>query len=493
MKKPTLASRVASVAFLAISIGIITVLVYLSGTKGIAVHFYYIPIIYAGYAFGDYGAIIVCLLSAALCGPWVPAEIAADTRVAQTQYDVLLRALIFYVIGIAASRASLELKRRIHEARNLYDVARSVTSSLRLRQVLNLITDHAVEVMDANACAIRLLKEDTKELELAAQHGLSEEYAQKGPVSLSSSQMDQVVLGGELLQMSDVGNDERWQYPEAALREGIHAVLSVPLVSKGRPLGVIRIYDSRIRRFKPREIELLQAFADQAAVAIENAALYEDLRDAYYETVRALTIAIEARDSATYSHSERVTDLAERLADFVGIEGEELEMLRFGATLHDIGKIGVAEGYLDSREGPAETQVFYRMHPLIGRSILQPISFLAPVIPIVVAHHEHWDGSGFPQGMKGTDIPRTARIVGLVDRYERLINPEAGVLGLSPKEALEEVTSEAGSRFDPQIVAAFRRMMKNPAGDAADETVSEASPEEAQASASPDPSAGSEE
>ena len=172
MRRPTLASQIASVAALGVAISAVTILVYLSGTKGIAVHFFYIPIIFAAYAFGDYGAIIVSLLCAAVCGSWMPAEVTQDGKIPQELQDILLRALIFYVIGIAASRTFFELRRRIHEARMLYDVAGSISSTLRLRHVLNLITHHTVEVTGAKACAIRLLNRDTKELELAAQQGL---------------------------------------------------------------------------------------------------------------------------------------------------------------------------------------------------------------------------------------------------------------------------------------------------------------------------------
>lgn len=464
MRRPTVASQAISVAFIATTTVVITVLVHLSGTKGIAVHFYYIPIIYAGFAFGDYGAIIVSLLSASLCGPWMPAEVTAEGKLYQTEWDILLRAAIFYVIGIAASRTSLALKRRIYEAHTLYDVARSITSTLRIREVLRLIAQHAVGVMDARACAIRLLDQDTNELELAAYHGLSDEYAHKGPVSVAGSELDRQVLEGNVLQISDVSTDPRFQYPEEARREGIAAVLSVPLESRAETLGVIRIYSGRRRRFSISEVELLQAFARHAAVAIENAELYEDIRRSYYETVRALTIAIEARDSATYSHSERVTELAVRLARQLGLGEDEIELLRFGCILHDIGKIGVAEGFLDAREGPTETQVFYKMHPLIGRSILQPISFLHPILPVVVSHHENWDGTGFPEGLAGNDIPRLARIVAVADRYERWVNPEGEArVGLSEKEAVEKVVSEAGSQFDPEIVLTFNRMMSRAA------------------------------
>lgn len=445
------------------SVAAVTVLVYITGTNGFAVHFYYIPIMYAAYIFGDYGAIVVSLLCAACTGPWVPAAVSAEGPVPQGQWDIIVRSLIFYVIGIASSRISLELKRRVYEANTLYEVARSITSTLRIRQVLNLIARHAVEVMGAQACAIRLLDKDTGELELAAQHGLSEAYAGKGPVSVDASQLDQIVLDGNVIQIPDVSTDPRFQYPEEARREGLAAVLSVPLTSKDERRGVIRIYSPKRRRFRNREIELLQAFARQAALAIENAELYEDIRRNYYETVRALTIAIEARDSAVYSHSERVTELATAVAKVLGMSDEEIEYLRFGCVLHDIGKIGIAETAMDARDQEGEGALFYRMHPLIGRSILAPIGFLESVLPIVVSHHEWWNGGGFPEGLSGQAIPRLARVVAICDRYERLLNPGPGSrkVGMAPREAMDTILGEAGTRFEPEIVAAFHRAMAN--------------------------------
>jgi putative nucleotidyltransferase with HDIG domain len=267
-------------------------------------------------------------------------------------------------------------------------------------------------------------------------------------------------LSGEVVAILNAQTDPLFQYPEAAREEGLTSVLSLPLRSKEATLGVIRTYARRQRQFRRHEIELLTAFAHQAAVAIENAELYEDIRRNYYETVRALTIAIEARDSATYSHSERVTELTEQLASELGIAEQERELLRFGAILHDIGKIGVAEQMLDARDGPIEEQMFYQMHPLIGRSILQPVGFLEPVMPVVVHHHERWDGSGFPEGLKGKEIPYSARLVAVVDAYERAVHPTESPSPVTPREALDQVLAGAGTAFDPEIVAAFARMMR---------------------------------
>lgn len=443
----------------------ITILLRLANdepTIEIARQLYYLPIIYAGFNFTVYGAVIVSLCSAYL----------SATRGAQINFEYgsyltaedfapILQLAMFFLVGYFASTVSAAIRRRAVEARMLYEVARSISSSLRLRQVLDLIATSAQTVMGARACGIRLLDNETGELRPVVMRGLSEEYLSKGSVSRESSPLDRRVLAGEAVQVLDVRHDPNFQYPEAAEVEGLRSVLSVPLRSKDEPLGVIRVYARGKRRFRGREEDLLMAFAHQAAVAIENAELYEDIRRNYYETVRALTTAIEARDPTTYNHSERVTELAERLAAALEMPPEERETLRFGCILHDIGKIGVEESALEAREPGDREQVFYRMHPLIGRSILQPIGFLSDALPIVIHHHEHWDGSGFPEGIGGEDIPYHARLCAIVDSYERLRNAQQpGVANMSLAEAVAEITAGAGTKFDPRLVAAFRKVME---------------------------------
>lgn len=460
MRRAKPATIIISIILLALSLAGITVLVYIGGTDSIAVHLFYLPIIYAGVVFGDYGAFLVGMLAALACGPWAPSQITPEGPVRQDLVPILLRVCVFFVIGFAASRTSYELRRRATEAHTLYEVARSVTSTLRLRQVLDLITRHSMTVMNAKASSIRLLNEETGELDLAATAGLDQEYWQKGPVSVPESPVDRQVLSGEAEQVYDVRTDPRFQYPEAARQAGLTSILTVPLQTKDKVLGVVRVYAKTKRRFSPREVELLTAFAHQASVAIENAELYEDIRHNYYETVRALTRAIEAKDSATYSHSERVTHLTDELAREVGMTEEQRELLRFGSILHDVGKIGVEMQPGIHVEADPD-QVFYQMHPLIGRTILSAVGFLSPVLPVVVHHHESWDGSGFPQGLTGADIPYEARIVSICDAYDRLVNPRtSGESSLSPKEAAARIVDEASSKFDPTLAAAFRRVMR---------------------------------
>ncbi len=456
------AKLIANAIIIVISLALITVVVYVSGgARGVAVNLYYLPIIWAGAVFGDLGAVFTVLIAALLAGPFMPADVMAETpeQRDQTLPTIILRLLFFFVIGVGSSRVSHALRRRAYEFEKLYSVAQTISSSLRLAEVLKLITQSAVEVMNVMACSIRLLDEKSQELQIAAVIGLSDDYVNKGPVEVARSPLDQKALEGESVAVLDAQRESSgFQYPQEAGREGLRSVLTVPLRSKDAVLGVIRVYARSRRRFNRGEIALLEAFANQASVAIENASLYEDIRRNYFETVRALTIAIEARDPLTYGHSERITQLAARFAERLGLSAAEIEKLSFATILHDIGKIGVSEAQLEGCAEGREDRLFYEMHPYIGRTILQPVSFLGDIIPVVLYHHERWDGKGFPEGLSREEIPYMARLVSVVDAYDHLVNEAYGRPRLSVDEAFEEITAGAGTRFDPTLVAAFRHL-----------------------------------
>jgi len=464
VKAASTGKAVLNLILIAVALALITVLVYVSGgANGIAVHFYYLPIIWAGYVAGDVGALLVALIAALLCGPHMPGNIHAGPLDGyyQTPADIGLRTLFFFVVGMASSRIGFVLRRRASEFETLYHVARSVSSSLRLEAVLKVIVDSAEHVMNVRACAIRLLDKERGLLQLRASRGLSRAYLAKGPVKVAQSTIDQRVLAGESVTLRNVAEESGFQYAEEAAKEGLSSVLSVPLQVKEEVLGVMRTYAHSERSFSRDEVALLEAFAHLAAIAIENAQLYEDIRRSYYETVRALTIAIEARDPATYGHSERVTWIAQRFADRLGMSEEEKEYLRFSTVLHDIGKIGVeSPSLVGSSQPDVDLQMFYEMHTIIGRSILSPVEFLKPVCDVVLYHHENWNGTGFPEGLAEDRIPYQARVVAIVDAYDRLVSGTDGGAGIHPVDAFFQIKLQAGSRFDPELVETFMLMSR---------------------------------
>lgn len=445
-----------------------TVLVYYTtGASGVATNFYYIPIIIAAVTFGDLGAVLCGLTAALLAGPIMPAYFEQDgTPVPQGPLPIVLRMLFFFIVGAVVSRLTDRARRREREVRTLFEVAKAVNSSIRLHDVLQLIVQSAHSIMGVKAVAIRLVDrraETPGELTQAISEGLSMEYLSKGPVSVADSPVDRRVLEGETIQITDVARSSLTQYKEEILAEGVRSLLCVPLMSKDKAIGVFRIYTPNPHRYTAAELRLVSAFAEEAAVAIENADLYESLQESYYETVRSLTRALEARDEEQLGHAERVTAMVDELAHEMGLSRDEIELLRFGATLHDIGKIGTLETSEDAtsgdiamwgREGPLA-----HLHPVIGVSILKPVRFLEPVLPIVLHHHEKFDGSGYPEGLAGTEIPLYGRIGKIANDYDYIKRGHKGKGPMTDLEALAYFEARAGGEYDPELVAVFARLV----------------------------------
>jgi GAF domain-containing protein len=464
-------SSLVTVVILGLLVATTVLVRYTGGANGAATNFYYIPIIVSAVAFGDLGAIICALLAGYLAGPFMPWAYAADgTRIDQTWLDMGIRLLFFFILGVMVSRLTDRARRRADELASLFQVARAVNSSIRIDQVLQLIVSNVRDIMRVKGVGIRLLGKDAEtgdnRLGRAISEGLSHEYLSKGPVVVGDSPVDQQVIEGtEVVQIRDVRRSNLLQYQEALLGEGIRSILVLPLIAKGNPIGVFRIYRGAPHRHGGDELRLVKAFAEEAALAIENAGLYESLKESYYETVRALTRALEARDEDQVGHAERVTDTIDALAQELGMSREECELLRFGATLHDIGKIGTLEpersprvaggGAWDDRLDSLEF-----LHPIVGRSILEPVGFLGPVLPMVLNHHERYDGTGYPEGLAGEAIPLCGRMAKIANDYDLLVS---GPMTERPRD-LDEVAryfrDRSGSEYDPELVKAFVRVIR---------------------------------
>lgn len=455
--------RIARALAVAALLAAVTALVYYSGgARSAGVHFYYVPIILAAVWFGDLGGIIAAVLAAFLCGPHMPQQISPYQR--QGFAEILVRSSFFYIVAVVTSRLSTRLEARAREFASLYEVSRAVSSSLRLEEVLNSIAATVVEVCGAKGCILRLLDQTSGVLKLAASYGLSDDYLQKGEVVVSESPVDEAALRGQPVQIGVAGQSPDFQYPDAAAREGVISVLTVPLRNKEHPLGVFRVYFAVKRRFRPQEIALISTFAGQAAVAIENASLYDDIRRGYYETVRALTLAIEAMDPPTVGHSERVTEHLLQMASIMALPPQESETLRFAGMLHDIGKIGApAAVYPDPELARINRLPSLDMHTLVGRTILSPVQFLRPVIPVILHHHENMDGSGYPEGLAGKDIPLLARMLRIACEYDILTSDMAGPgCAVSHQQAMSYLCEKAGTWFDPELVGVFAQAVREP-------------------------------
>lgn len=248
--------------------------------------------------------------------------------------------------------------------------------------------------------------------------------------------------------------------------EKISSVL-VPMVARGRVMGFLYILSLVAERFSAEEMDLLSLVGSTAATAIENAELYHGLQrtnrellEAYDSTIEGWSRALDLRDRETESHTQRVADLTLRVARRFGFSEEQLGHIRRGALLHDIGKMGVPDRILHKPEPltPEEWAVM-RMHPVYAYEMLSPIAYLRPALSIPYCHHEWWDGTGYPQGLKGEQIPLEARIFAVVDVYDALTSSRPYRPAWPRTQVLRHILAEAGTHFDPRVVEEFMRVV----------------------------------
>ena len=258
------------------------------------------------------------------------------------------------------------------------------------------------------------------------------------------------------LETSEFKLGEMHKIPDMILRDTI----AMPLKPRDKLLGIMQVANKRGNfSYRPEDLDLLKILGSQVGFVIQNADLFNNLQRAYIDTLSALTSAIDAKDSYTRGHSERVTELSLRLAEEIGLAGEEIEKIKLGGLLHDIGKIGIPEGILNKpgRLNDEEFEII-KSHPDLGLHILGKVEFLESIVPIIRHHHERYDGKGYPDGLKGEVIPLLARVVSVVDTFDAMTTDRPYRKAMTLDEALKEIERCSGSQFDPEIAAHFIRM-----------------------------------
>ena len=235
------------------------------------------------------------------------------------------------------------------------------------------------------------------------------------------------------------------------------AQLLIPLNTKGELVGFIIVGPKRsTQRYLHDDEVILSTLANQTAIIIENARLYEDLEDTFVQTVVALANAIDMRDTYTSSHSQRIAEWAVEIARLLGCTAQDAQAIYWGGLLHDIGKIGIPDSILmkPGKLDESEWKII-RGHTIHGAQLVAPIKKLSDVAPIIECSHERYDGSGYPYGLAGEDIPLGARIIGVVDSYSAMLDERPYKKPISHGEAIAELKRNAGILFDPQVVNAF--------------------------------------
>lgn len=351
------------------------------------------------------------------------------------------------------------------ELTDIFKVNRTINSSMDSKKVAALITRLTCELMHTDACMLRLIDEQKKGLVATSGHCVSDAYIKKiNIIKIGEGISGKVAKTMKPLAIYDIDTNPRvknFKHAELIKKEGFRAVLSVPVIFHNKILGVISTYSKKQRRFLEEEIEVLRVFASQVAIAIQESKNYEDIHKGYFSTVRALILAIEARDPYTRGHTDRVTKYALETAKELNIPETELEVLRYACEVHDIGKISIPDSILNKpgRLTPAE-RAMVELHSVKGTEMLQPLEFLRPGLLIIRHHHEKYDGTGYPDGLKKDDIPLMARIVACADAFDAMTSDRPyRVRRLTVKEALDEIKNNSGSQFDPRVADLFVKII----------------------------------
>ncbi|MCX5692191.1 MAG: GAF domain-containing protein [Candidatus Omnitrophica bacterium] len=355
-----------------------------------------------------------------------------------------------------------DLNKKIKELSALYEVGKFITSTLHLDEVLAIITKKAANIMNASACSLRLLDKSGHELLLRSSYGFTNKKNEKIKRSLKigESIAGRVVKNGKPYVINDLRKERRYKYPYCVTQRGLRSLVTVPLVQKDKIIGVLSIYNIKIGKYAPEDAKLLAMFASQAAIAIENAKLFEQAQAGYLNTIKTLSNIIDAKDSQTFGHSERVMEHCMEVANALRLSEEQKEVLKYAGLLHDIGKIGIDVGILrkPSKLTKEEWKIMV-MHPIVGSGIVEQIGFLDDLAPIILHHHERYDGKGYPSKLKKERIPLEARILSVVDAYESMVSDRPYRKALSSKKIRQELLQGAGAQFDPNIVNIFLKTL----------------------------------
>jgi putative nucleotidyltransferase with HDIG domain len=348
---------------------------------------------------------------------------------------------------------SESLTKKVLELSTLYEMSRSFSSTLDLRELLESVLDSALRIFEVDRGYVTLRDRDTGAISIQASRGAVED----AEVEAHGSVAEWVVREGRPLVFNPDGPNSS----SIDALTGAKAALSVPLSSPEGAIGAITVgTDDQSYRFNSDDVRLLSTIANHVTIAIGNIELFSSLQDAYLATVRSLAAAVDAKDTYTRGHSERVALYSIAIAEELGLAHEQRMALEISAYLHDIGKIGVPEEILlkPGRLSDAEMAEM-RHHPLIGANILKPVTFPWPITPVVRHHHEHYDGSGYPAGLRADEIPLLARILSVADAFEAMTSDRPYRSGRSVEDAIEELKRCSGQQFDPRVVVVFSELL----------------------------------
>jgi len=386
---------------------------------------------------------------------WFEARFIPSNR---THSIAVIQDITKYKLGEA------RIQKQFSKMSALRAIDHAISSSADLNLTLSILLTQVVKHLQIDAACILLWNSEIERLEFVAGLGFRTNSLGHTKLKLGEGYAGIAALEGRIIQKIDLprrGTD--FLRSPTFSREDFVSYFGVPLIAKKKLKGVLEIFNRSALHPDSEWLAFLEMLGGQAAIALDNASLFHDLQrtnteliSAYDATIQGWSRALDMRDHETKDHTYRVTKMTVDLANKIEIPSAELIHIQRGATLHDIGKMGIPDHIL-YKPGPLSKEEWHimRQHPRYAYELLSPIEYLRPAKEIPYSHHERWDGSGYPLGLSGEEIPLSARMFAVVDVYDALVSDRPYRSAWSKNEALHYLQEQKGILFDPNIVSAF--------------------------------------
>jgi PAS domain S-box-containing protein len=365
-------------------------------------------------------------------------------------------------------QAEIELQNHLRRLEALREIDVAILSTTDLSLALKTVLEQVKSSLNVDAVDILLLNPHSYNLDYLAGYGFQTRGIEETQLRLGQGHAGRAALERKTIFTSDLSNSqEPFLRMSLIEKENFVSHCATPLIAKGHLVGVLEIFHRSPLHPDQSWLDFLHDLANQASITIDTSRLFQelqrfnlDLRLAYETTIEGWSKALDLRDKETEGHTLRVTEMTVALARMAKIPETEIVHVRRGALLHDLGKMGIPDHILHKPDKLTDKElVIMRKHPTFAYELLCPIEYLRPCLSIPHSHHEKWDGTGYPQGLKGEQIPLPARLFAIVDAWDALTSDRPYRKAWPREKAIEYLRQQSGSHFDPQVVELFLRMI----------------------------------
>lgn len=375
-----------------------------------------------------YGAILICHLQE---------EILKKNRVVLGLFEVTINSILEEVQKeLELNKLYETLRPRAIALSTVHTIHRIIGTTMTMKELLPKVARLCLQILKVRACSILLYDDKKKKLVPRVSIGIKQKE-----VTLNRS------IPGKVVKTGTYHREDK--------------ILSVPLLNEDI-VGCIVVYEKLDHKpFSISDQEILLTLAEQATIAIENARLYEEQQKMVIGTVKSLARILDFISPKTYTHSGKFVELTMALAKELKLSQQDMTAIYYAAVLHDAGEVGISDEILKKKDKLDQREIdIIRRHPASGVSIIEPLSILKPAVPLVLYHHERYDGRGYPDGLKGKQIPIGARIMAVADAFEAMVSEHSYRDPKSMDEALAELKRCSGTQFDPEVVNAFENLYR---------------------------------